>query len=181
MYNLEDILTAYRRQVQLRWALDVSAGERVWLLWYDKALDRKVRMHAPELEQITNAANHGWRTLDLANSFGRWIAQHSYFDALLTDPAELASLAPEFERHLTDMVMAELDAASANDVVAIFSAASLFGIARVSRLIEQVAPAIKGRLLVTFPGRHASGVYRLLDARDGWNYRAIAIPSQSMV
>ena len=46
---------------------------------------------------------------------------------------------------------------------------ALFGIARVSTLISRIADAIPGRLLIGFPGKHAGGVYRLLDARDGWN------------
>jgi hypothetical protein len=50
-------------------------------------------------------------------------------------------------------------------------------LARVSALAEQVAHEIRGRLLLFFPGRHANGVYRLLDARDGWSYRATPIPA----
>jgi hypothetical protein len=41
-----------------------------------------------------------------------------------------------------------------------------------------VSPEIKGRLLVFFPGEHDGGSYRLLDARDGWNYLAIPITAQ---
>jgi hypothetical protein len=36
---------------------------------------------------------------------------------------------------------------------------------------------VPGRLLQTFPGTHEGGIYRLLDARDGWNYLAVSIPS----
>ena len=53
--------------------------------------------------------------------------------------------------------------------------ATLFGLTRVSTAIEKVAPVIKGRMLVFFPGQHENGNYRLLDARDGWNYLAIPI------
>jgi hypothetical protein len=31
-------------------------------------------------------------------------------------------------------------------------------------------------MVVTFPGTHQGGIYRLLDARDGWNYHAVPIP-----
>jgi len=44
-----------------------------------------------------------------------------------------------------------------------------------SGLIEAVSPSIRGRLLVFFPGERQGHNYRLLDARDGWNYLAVPI------
>jgi hypothetical protein len=43
--------------------------------------------------------------------------------------------------------------------------------------VEGIKDAIQGRLLVFFPGEHHpdSHTYRLLDARDGWNYLAIPL------
>ena len=40
---------------------------------------------------------------------------------------------------------------------------------------EFLEPAIRGRLVVFFPGSHEKNVYRLLDARDGWGYMAFPI------
>ena len=40
------------------------------------------------------------------------------------------------------------------------------------RLVER---DIKGRLVVFFPGQYEHNNYRLLDARDGWNYMAVPI------
>jgi hypothetical protein len=34
---------------------------------------------------------------------------------------------------------------------------------------------IRGRLVVFFPGHLERSNYRLLDARDGWNYMAVPI------
>jgi hypothetical protein len=34
---------------------------------------------------------------------------------------------------------------------------------------------IRGRLVIFFPGEYDSNNYRLLDARDGWNYLAVPI------
>ena len=54
---------------------------------------------------------------------------------------------------------------------------SLFGLAGVSfSVLDKVIGSIRGRLLVVFPGRHAGGMYRLLDVRNGWNYHAVPIP-----
>ena len=36
-------------------------------------------------------------------------------------------------------------------------------------------PDIAGRLVVFFPGSRDGNTYRLLDARDGWNYLAHSI------
>jgi len=58
---------------------------------------------------------------------------------------------------------------------------SLFGITSVSALIEAVAGNIRGRLLVFFPGHYEGNNYRLLDARDGWNYLAVPITTKDLV
>jgi hypothetical protein len=59
--------------------------------------------------------------------------------------------------------------------VAIFGVGALFGFTRVSRVLKIVEPSIKGRLAVFFPGTFDNNNYRLLDARDGWNYLAVPI------
>jgi len=49
---------------------------------------------------------------------------------------------------------------------------------RLDHLLVRPCPRsswIAGRLLVFFPGEHEGNSYRLLDARDGWNYLAIPI------
>ena len=50
-----------------------------------------------------------------------------------------------------------------------------FGFARVSLVLKEVVKDIRGRLVVFFPGEFEDNNYRLLDARDGWNYLAVAI------
>ena len=40
---------------------------------------------------------------------------------------------------------------------------------------EEVIHDIQGRLLLFFPGEFDNNNYRLLDARDGWNYLAVPI------
>ena len=63
-------------------------------------------------------------------------------------------------------------------VVAITGVASLFGFTRISQVLPLVEPHVRGRLLVFFPGVYENNNYRLLDARDGWNYLAIPITAQ---
>ena len=60
-------------------------------------------------------------------------------------------------------------------LLAALGVAGLFGFIRVSELMDAVDDAIRGRLLVFFPGEYDGNIYRLLDARDGWNYLAVPI------
>jgi hypothetical protein len=84
----------------------------------------------------------------------------------------------EFEIHVGNRIKKELDSASENTVVAIYGIASLYAFLKVSNLMNKVQSSVKGRLLVFFPGEYEKGVYRLLDARDGWNYLALPITTQ---
>jgi len=60
-------------------------------------------------------------------------------------------------------------------VVAVHGVASLFGLTRVSLVLKQIVHDIRGRLVLFFPGEYEQNNYRLLDARDGWNYLAVPI------
>jgi len=44
---------------------------------------------------------------------------------------------------------------------------------------ESIAPLVKGRLVVFFPGTYENNNYRLLDGYDGWSYLAIPITSDN--
>jgi hypothetical protein len=142
-------------------------------------MQRRFTGRLGEFEHATMKAGHGWRHLNLADWFGRWIAAHEFFDALVEQPQELRGLLPDIEAALITTVRQHLKECTPNDVLAVDGCGALFGIARVSTLISRIADAIPGRLLVGFPGKHAGGVYRLLDARDGWNYHAVPIPPES--
>ena len=63
----------------------------------------------------------------------------------------------------------------AKSVVAVYGVASLYGFIKVSLVLKEVVYDIRGRLLLFFPGEFDNNNYRLLDARDGWNYLAVPI------
>ena len=83
----------------------------------------------------------------------------------------------DFFLHVVSVVQDALAAPGVDEktVVALTGVASLFGLMRASRLVDQVSDTIRGRLLVFFPGTREGNNFRLLDARDGWNYLAIPI------
>ncbi len=67
------------------------------------------------------------------------------------------------------------DGTDEDTVIAVQGVACLFGFTRVSLILKEVVKDIRGRLVVFFPGEYEDNNYRLLDARDGWNYLAVPI------
>ena len=47
-------------------------------------------------------------------------------------------------------------------------------------VLGRVERLIRGRLVVFFPGRYREGRYRLLDARESWDYPAVAISADNV-
>jgi hypothetical protein len=130
-----------------------------------------------EFRLATEASGRGWRQYDVAPIFAEWIATQSWFERIAKRPSQLERVIPDFESELVQRLRSELSSCSANDLLAVMGVASLFGLTRASSMIAQVASTVRGRMVVTFPGTHVNGIYRLLDARDGWNYHAIPIPA----
>ena len=177
MPTVEDLLGQFGRQAALPWSPETARDYRVWIMHYDKVLERRVQGRLPEFKDLARQSGHGWETLDLAALVAPWFAANDLFDALSEQPGELPGLLPYFEAHVAAVVRARLQAQGEQDILALSGAGALFGLMRASTLTEKVAPEVRGRLLLLFPGRHENGVYRLLDARDGWSYRATPIPA----
>lgn len=180
MSAFDDLLGHFRARLSVPWREDVPAPARVWLLHYDKSLERRVRGRLEEFRLATLAEGKGWRQIDLAPLFGAWIAEQPFFERLSKRPSQLESVLPDFEAHVVGRLKAELKICEKGDILTVTGVASLFGLLRASVLIAQTASSIRGRMMVTFPGTHSHGVYRLLDARDGWNYHAVPIPSPEL-
>jgi hypothetical protein len=178
--SVEELLGDFRKRLTIPWRDDEPPAGRVWILWYDKAQERRIRGRLREFRLAAEEAGKGWREYDLAPRFGTWVAQQPWLERLATRPGSLSTVIPQFEDQLVESVKAELAACSRNHILALTGAASLFGLTRVSALIDRVVASVPGRLLLTFPGTYEGGIYRLLDARDGWNYLAVPIPSTDM-
>lgn len=176
MASVETMITAFGERVKLPWRLDEPAAGRVWILWYDKAHERRIRGRLSEFREIAERKGKGWIEFDLAPEFAQWIARQKWFERAARRPNTLSTVLPQFEDELVNRVKEALAQCGPNDLFALTGVASLFGIMRASTLIARVADAIPGRMLVAFPGTHQNGIYRLLDARDGWNYLAVPIP-----
>jgi hypothetical protein len=177
MSEIENLLHAYEEFVRLPWDRSLSGPEKVWFVIYDPAQERRLRLQVPEFEMATKKAGHPWAQVDLTDTFAQWMAQHDYRDAYFEQPEDMELALQEFTRDVIALVREKLTVPEVNEetVVAVTGLASLFGLTRASTVLEDVNSAIRGRLLVFFPGRHDGSNYRLLDARDGWNYLAIPI------
>jgi hypothetical protein len=148
------------------------------MLVYDKELERTLRARKIAFETATRAAGHDWHEIDLAPLFAEWMAADDYRDEYFGSPEDLhMKLQGELPEFLAQRLRGALTKTevTANSVLAVFGVGSLFGFARVSQILRMVEPDIRGRLVVFFPGQFEQSNYRLLDARDGWNYLAVPI------
>jgi len=174
--KIEELAEVYERHISAPWQRTLAGAQRVMLVVYEKELERSLRARIGEFEQATRRSGHGWRLVDCTRWFAEWMAGDEYRGAYFEEPNLLPmKLEGEFRTEAARRFAEELGAADDNTVVAVIGVASLYGFVRVSELIRTAEQAIRGRLVVFFPGTKNENNYRLLDARDGWNYLAQGI------
>lgn len=182
MSYVDDLAAAYRRFVALPWQQNVAPPQRVWMAVYPPKHERRIRLNVQEFENTTIKAGHTWACIDITTSFERWMAEHPYAESYFEEPELLETALPTFFDTLVAEVRAQLkDHSDADSVVGLLGAGTLFGLGdsvKVSALMNAVNDSIGGRLLVFFPGQVEHNRYRLLDARDGWDYLAIPITAE---
>ena len=180
MAQIERLIQSYDTRVSLPWERSLAGPQRVWFAVYHKGEERRLRRRLDEFEISTKRAKHGWITIDLTDAFAHWLSQHEYRDGYFETPEHLEGESPAVDdfkeaivRQVTDVLTSTK--ADENTVVSIYGVASLFGFLKTSELVSKVESAIRGRLLVFFPGEHENNTYRFLDAREGWDYLAVPI------
>jgi len=175
--EIEGLLKAYERFLQLPWDRTLAGPQKIWFAIYEPSQERRLRLRLPEFEVVTKAAGHSWFHLDLTDFFATWMAQHEYHEAYFEQPEDMDLALQDFARFVSQRIVDALTEpkVDVNAVVAVSGVGSLFGLTYASAIFETVAPSIRGRLLVFFPGQHDGPNYRFLDARDGWNYLAVPI------
>lgn len=178
MARIEDLAERYGRHIATPWQRTVSGAQRVIMVVYDKELERTLRARKLAFENATRAAGHDWHEIDITDAFAQWMASDEYRDEYFASPDDVQlKLDAEFASAVAERVRASLHDAKAteNSVVAVYGVGSIFGFTRVSQLLRLIERDIRGRLVVFFPGQFENNNYRLLDARDGWNYLAVPI------
>lgn len=173
----DDLVTEYDRFVSLPWKDNLAGPERQWMLIYPPEQERRIRFRMPDFEGATRKAGRGWVTIDLTDVFGRWLGAQEYAEDYFRDPRALSIALGGFVVYVVVQIEDVLRSAAVDDdtVVALVGVGSLFPFARVSDVLQRVSPLVPGRLLVFFPGEKEGNTYRLLNAKDGWNYLATPI------
>ena len=179
MSTIEDLVAAYRRHVSRPWDASLAGDQKVWFVVYDPAQERRLRFRISEFEAATRAADRHWLHIDLTDAFATWMHAQRHREAYFDDPENAVYALNQFREDGVARILREaLSSAEADErtVVAVTGVGSLFGLVRVSEVIDAVAPDIRGRLAIFFPGSYdEKSYYRLFDARDGWDYHAVPI------
>ena len=178
MARIEDLAERYGRHIATPWQRTISGAQRVVMIVYDKELERTLRARKLAFETATRQANHDWYEVDVTGAFAEWMAADDYREEYFAAPDDLQlKLEAEFAEHVAERVRSVLAKPEVTEasVVALFGAGALFGLIRISQVLKLIERDIQGRLVVFFPGHKDGNNYRLLDARDGWNYLAVAI------
>jgi hypothetical protein len=180
MSKVAKLLNVYREHIAVPWQQNLAGIQRVIFAVYDPHDELRMRANLLEFEIATKAAGHTWQLIDITDAFPAWMAGQRYRESYFESPEDLdgyvggqvTGFTHDLEQDLRRKIA---ESADANTVTALLGVGSLFGLTRVSHVVEKIADAIPGRLLVFFPGEYANNNYRLLDARDGWNYMAVPL------
>ena len=179
MGRIEDLADRYGRHIASPWQRTVAGAQRVVMLVYDKESERVLRARLRLFELETHKALHEWIEVDVTDAFAEWMAAQEYREAYFESPEDLQlKLDSEFSDFVAERIRVGLRRGGQNSAVAVLGVGSLFGFARVSQVLRDVEADIIGRLVVFFPGQYEDNNYRLLDARDGWNYLAVPVTMQ---
>jgi len=178
MGRIEELAARYRRHIGAPWQRNLAGDQKAIFVVYPKTDERKLRARLALFEMATTSTGHGWRALDLTDAFARWMADTDYRDVYFEEPDALAmKLQSDLVQYAAGRLREALTAGDVDEdtVVAVQGVACLFGFTHVSLVLREVVQDIRGRLVVFFPGEYEDNNYRLLDARDGWNYLAVPI------
>jgi hypothetical protein len=179
MSEIDDVVSAYSKHASLPWIKNLAAGQRTWMIVYSPSEERRLRARLTEFENVTKHSGKEWCLVDVTDSFGEWLDSNPYRDRYFANPNLLnGATFKSFREFIIAKITSESERTGPDMVVALVGIASLFPFTEVSGILEAAADQVPGRLLVFFPGEHRQDNYRLLGARDGWNYLATAITAK---
>lgn len=173
--RIDQLIMAYEKVVSEPWTNTLSGQERVWFLVYDPAEQRRVDLRLDDFENIAIKSGKKWKGISLKQCFPKWMAKHEYSEDYFSSPELIVDqLEADFIPFAINYLKEELSKIEQdeNTLIGVKDVSSIFGFARLSEIIRGCDNKIKGRLLIFFPGEFKQNQYRLLDARDGWNYLA---------
>jgi hypothetical protein len=173
--RIDLLIEAYEKVVNEPWSSALSGQERIWFLVYDPAEQRKVDFRLGDFETATIKAGKKWEEISLKKCFPTWMAIHDYKESYFNSPEDIVDqLEPGFIPFVIKFFKNELEKINQDGetLIALKDVSAIFGFALLSQILSNCDKDFKGRLLIFFPGEFEQNHYRLLDARDGWNYLA---------
>lgn len=177
MSRVKRLIQSYSKYISVPWRDDAAAAQRVIFCVYNETEERWLRAKVDEFEIVTRQADHKWAMFDLTDTFAMWLASQKYAKSYFQKPHLLSTLQPKYLEFITDEfeTFLQKNEVGSDSVVALQGVGTLFGFLKVKEVVDKLAPMVKGRLLVFFPGSYENNNYRLLDGYDGWNYLAVPI------
>jgi hypothetical protein len=175
--KIHRLVQSFGGYIAIPWRNDTAAAQRVIFCVYDEKEELRLQANIDEFEIVTRRAGHEWAVFDFTNSFANWLLSQRYAASYFAKPHLLPTLLPKFRDYLAEQFDAFLRERNADDdfVIALKGIGSLFGFLKVKEVVDVLAPMVKGRLVVFFPGSYENNNYRLLDGYDGWDYLAVLI------
>lgn len=182
MSKIDDLVAAYQKQISLPWNDLLSPQEKVWFCIYDPSQERRLRKQMEAFAIVTQETGHDWIPIDVTFLFEQFLASSEHREKYYRNPRLIKFEEKNFLESLSNFVGDRAQSSTSSSVVAIRGIGALYGIVRVSKIVEEIVKTvpIPGRLLVFFPGERDGRNYRLLKARDGWNYLATPIEAEEM-
>ncbi len=174
MSKIEQLLQKYQRIIKEPWPTGLSGPEKVWFLIFDPLDLRKMEFKLDEFEIATKSANRNWHLISLKTKFSEWLSKHDYKGSFFEEPEYLSdALQGDFKSYLENTIIADLGINNnENTLVVLKDVSAIYGFIRLSELVNAISNKVQGRLMVLFPGEFTNNQYRLMDARDGWDYLA---------
>lgn len=179
MSKIKRLIESYGKFIAIPWRDDTASAQRVIFCVYNENDERMLRAKVDEFEIVTRQSDHDWYLYDITNTFADWLMSGRYAISYFQKPHLLFPLLPKYLAYITTEFETFLkqNNIGPDSVVALKGVGSLFGFLKVKDVVDKLAPLVKGRLLVFFPGSYENNNYRLLDGYDGWNYLAVPITS----
>jgi len=173
MSKVEQLIKKFESIINEPWQSGLSGAEKVWFLIFDPVDLKKVHFNLSEFEMTTKNADREWLMISMNEYFSTWLSQHDYKESYFEEPEYISdALQGDFKDFVMNDISAQLKSNSENTLVVLKDASAIFGFVKLSEIVQDISKQIQGRLMVLFPGEFTNNQYRLMDARDGWDYLA---------
>lgn len=181
MSQINNLISNYRRFMQLPWQQNVAGAQRVWFAVYPPSEERRIRARIKEFELAALEAKKRWHLVDITHFPAHWLGNHEYHEGYFDEPSAISNVEQDLRDKVLEKLKSACEAGDPNTIVAVIGVGSLFGLLHVSSIISELDTSILGRLLIFFPGEYERNLYRFMDARDGFNYMAVPITCGEMM